>query len=246
MSPISVAIADDQQLIRAGLRMVVESQPDLHLVGEAGDGTEAIALACSTGPDVLIMDIRMPGLDGIQAISGVLAGSERTRVLMLTTFDVDGYVYESLRMGASGFLFKDASPEQLLAGIRTVASGEMLLAPALTRRLVERYMRRPPAADRDRGPLARLTDRERDVLIAIAGGLSNAEIAGRLFVSEGTVKTHVSRILFKLGLRDRVQAVIAAYEYGLVEPGRSSAARPPTDGAAPEHRDPPEAPAPRR
>lgn len=219
MSAITVAVADDQQLIRAGLRMVVESQPDLTLVGEAGDGREAIALVRSARPNVLVLDIRMPGLDGIRAIAGVLTASPGTRVLMLTTFDVDGYVYESLRQGASGFLFKDASPEQLLAGIRTVAAGEMLLAPALTRRLVEQYLRRAPSQDRESSPLGRLTERERDVLVAIAGGLSNAEIADRLILSEGTVKTHVSHILFKLELRDRVQAVIAAYEYGLVEPG---------------------------
>lgn len=219
MSAVTVAVADDQQLIRAGLRMVVDSQPDLTLVGEAGDGREAIALVRSARPNVLVLDIRMPGLDGIRAIAGVLTASPGTRVLMLTTFDVDGYVYESLRQGASGFLFKDASPEQLLAGIRTVAAGEMLLAPALTRRLVEQYLRRAPSQDRESSPLGRLTERERDVLVAIAGGLSNAEIADRLILSEGTVKTHVSHILFKLELRDRVQAVIAAYECGLVEPG---------------------------
>ena len=225
MSPVSVVIADDQPLIRTGLRMVVESQPDLLLAGQAGDGREAISLARSLQPAVLLMDIRMPGLDGIQAISGVLEASAGTRVLMLTTFDIDGYVYESLRHGASGFLLKDASPEQLIAGIHTVAAGEMLLAPTVTRRVIEQYVRRPPLPDREEGPLARLTARERDVLAAMAAGLSNAEIATRLYVSEGTVKTHVSRILFKLGLRDRVQAVIAAYEHGLVEPGQLSGGR---------------------
>lgn len=225
MSPVSVVIADDQPLIRTGLRMVVESQPDLLLAGQAGDGREAISLARSLQPAVLLMDIRMPGLDGIQAISGVLEASAGTRVLMLTTFDIDGYVYESLRHGASGFLLKDASPEQLIAGIHTVAAGEMLLAPTVTRRVIEQYVRRPPLPDREEGPLARLTARERDVLAAMAAGLSNAEIATRLYVSEGTVKTHVSRILSKLGLRDRVQAVIAAYEHGLVEPGQLSGGR---------------------
>jgi DNA-binding NarL/FixJ family response regulator len=224
---ITVAVVDDQQLIRAGLRMMVESQPDLAPAGEAGDGAAAIALARVAHPDVMIMDIRMPGLDGIRAISGVLSVSARTRVLMLTTFDVDGYVYDSLREGASGFLLKDAAPEELLAGIRTVAAGDMLLAPVLTRRLIEHYVAVPPSPDLAEGPLAELTDRERDVLVVMAAGLSNAEIGRQLFVSEGTVKTHVSRILFKLGLRDRVQAVIAAYELGLVTPGRGA----PTDRA---------------
>lgn len=222
MSEVSVVVVDDQPLIRAGLRMVVDSQPDLTLAGEGGDGAEAITLARAHHPDVMLMDIRMPGLDGIQAISGVLAVSTRTRVLMLTTFDIDGYVYESLRQGASGFMLKDASPEQLLAGIRTVAAGDMLLAPAPTRRLIEQYVKRLPAPDREHGPLAELTEREREVLVQIASGLSNVEIGERLFVSEGTVKTHVSRILFKLGVRDRVQAVIAAYESGLVEPGHGT------------------------
>ena len=217
--PISVAIVDDQPLIRAGLRMIVESQPDLRLVGEADDGAAAVTLARLHRPDVMLMDIRMPGLDGIRATSAVLAVSPGTRVVMLTTFDVDGYVYESLREGASGYLLKDTKPEQLVAGIHTVAAGDMLLAPMLTRRLIEQYVERP-RADRDAAtPLSTLTDREREVLVAIAGGLSNVEIGERLHVSEGTVKTHVSRILFKLGLRDRVQAVIAAYEFGLVAPG---------------------------
>jgi len=216
---ISVALADDQALIRAGLRMVVESQADFAFAGEASDGAEAIALGRSARPDVMLMDIRMPGIDGIEATTAVLSGNERTRVVMLTTFDVDGYVYDSLRAGASGFLLKDVSPEQLVAAIRTVASGDMLLAPTLTRRLVERYVSRPPEVDIANSPLSGLTDRERDVLVELASGLSNAEIGARLYVSEGTVKTHVSRVLFKLGLRDRVQAVIAAYECGLVQPG---------------------------
>ncbi|QAY61362.1 response regulator transcription factor [Microbacterium protaetiae] len=223
MNDISVAIADDQPLILAGLRMVVESQPDMRLVGEAGDGAQAVALARATSPDVMLMDVRMPGMDGIQATAGILAAGVTTRVLMLTTFDVDGYVYDSLRAGASGFLLKDTGPEQLIAGIHTVAAGDMLLAPVLTRRLIEGYVHRRRVVEGRPGPLAQLTDRERDVLRAIADGLSNVEIGRRLFVSEGTVKTHVSRILAKLGLRDRVQAVIAAYEYGLVEPGRPGA-----------------------
>jgi DNA-binding NarL/FixJ family response regulator len=219
VSGISVAIADDQPLIRAGLQMIVDSQSDLRFAGEAADGAEAITLARVRQPAVMLLDIRMPGLDGIRAIGGILAVSPATRVLMLTTFDVDGYVYDSLREGASGYLLKDAAPEQLADGIRTVAAGNMLLAPALTRRLIEQYVQRPPASDPGRGPLAQLTDRERDVLTAIAHGLSNAEIGDRLHISESTVKTHVSSILVKLGLRDRVQAVIAAYEYGLVRAG---------------------------
>ncbi len=214
----SVAIADDQPLIRAGLRMVVESQPDLRLVGEGGDGTEAVALARAHRPDVILLDVRMPGVDGIRAIGGILEASASTRVIMLTTFDLDEYVYAALRAGASAFLLKDAGPEQILAAVRQVAAGEMLLAPALTKRLIEEYTTRPLPGSAE--ALAVLTGRERDVLMAIAQGLSNLEIGVRLHVSEGTVKTHVSRILAKLGLRDRVQAVIAAYESGLVVPGR--------------------------
>jgi DNA-binding NarL/FixJ family response regulator len=218
-----VAIVDDQPLIRAGLRMAVQSQDDLELVGEAEDGFEAIALARSANPQVMLMDIRMPGLDGIRAIEGVRQASPQTRILMLTTFDIDGYVYESLREGASGFMLKDATPEQLLAAVRTVAAGDVLLAPALTRRLVEQYVRTPRPTDPADGPLAALTEREREVLTEIAHGRSNSEIGEQLHMAEGTVKTHVSRLLFKLGLRDRVQAVIAAYELGLVEPGQDAA-----------------------
>ena len=218
-APIRVALVDDQALFRAGIRMLVGSQPDLEFAGEAADGAEAITLARARLPDVMLMDIRMPGLDGIRATAGILAVSPATRVLMLTTFDIDGYVYDSLREGASGYLLKDTGPEQLADGIRTVAAGSMLLAPALTRRLIEQYVRRPRAVDVGQGPLAQLTDRERDVLSTIAQGLSNLEIADRLHISESTVKTHVSSILVKLGLRDRVQAVIAAYELGLIQPG---------------------------
>ncbi|WP_029145456.1 response regulator [Microbacterium luticocti] len=215
---ISVAIVDDQPLIRAGLRMAVESQPDLRLAGEGADGAEAIALARAHRPDVMLLDVRMPGVDGIRAVPGILAAAPATRVVMLTTFDLDEYVYAALRAGASAFLLKDAGPEQIIAAIRQVAGGDLLLAPALTRRLVEEYVARAPHATDD-GRLAALTERERDVLAALAQGLSNVEIGARLHVSEGTVKTHVSRILSKLGLRDRVQAVIAAYELGLVVPG---------------------------
>lgn len=219
MTPIAVAIVDDQPLIRAGLQMIVDSQADLSLVGQAADGAEAIALARDRTPDVMLMDVRMPTLDGIRATAGVLAASPATRVLMLTTFDADGYVYDSLREGASGYLLKDAGPERIVEGIRTIAAGEMLLAPSLTRRLIEQYVERPRLLEPEGGPLEQLTARERDVLVAVARGLGNTEIAEELHVSAGTVKTHVSHILFKLGLRDRIQAVILAYEHGLVEPG---------------------------
>jgi DNA-binding NarL/FixJ family response regulator len=215
---ISVAIVDDQPLIRAGLRMAVESQPDVRVVGEAGEGARAVVRAREHHPDVMLLDVRMPGVDGIQAVPGILAAGGGTRVIMLTTFDLDEYVYAAMRAGAAAFLLKDAGPEQIIAAIRQVAAGDMLLAPSLTRRLVEQYVAHPQPRDGDL--LSRLTDRERDVLAAIADGLSNLEIGVRLHVSEGTVKTHVSRILLKLGLRDRVQAVIAAYELGLVRPGR--------------------------
>ena len=213
---ISVGIVDDQPLIRAGLRMIVESQPDMSVVGEGEDGAGALALARRASPDVVLMDIRMPGIDGIDAAVAILAENNHARIIMLTTFDVDRYVYDSLRAGASGFLFKDVTPENLVAAIRTVAAGDMLMAPNVTRRLVERFVRTPRRQAGDAQELSALTEREHEVLIEIARGLSNAEIAGRLHVSEGTVKTHVSRILAKLGLRDRVQAVIAAYERGLV------------------------------
>lgn len=219
---ISVGIVDDQPLIRAGLRMIVESQRDMRVAGEGEDGASALALARRTKPVVLLMDIRMPGIDGIEAASAILNENVGTRIIMLTTFDVDRPVYDSLRAGVSGFLFKDVTPEQLIAAIRTVAAGEMLLAPSVTRRLVEQFVRRPVVVGDADEALNGLTERERDVLGEIARGLSNGEIAGRLHVSEGTVKTHVSRILAKLGLRDRVQAVIVAYECGLVERGGSS------------------------
>lgn len=219
---ISVGIVDDQPLIRAGLRMIVESQRDMRVAGEGEDGASALALARRTKPVVLLMDIRMPGIDGIEAASTILGENDGTRIIMLTTFDVDRPVYDSLRAGVSGFLFKDVTPEQLLAAIRTVAAGEMLLAPSVTRRLVEQFVRRPVVVGDADEALNGLTERERDVLGEIARGLSNGEIAGRLHVSEGTVKTHVSRILAKLGLRDRVQAVIVAYECGLIERGGRS------------------------
>lgn len=213
---ISVAIVDDQPLIRAGLRMIVESQADMCVAGEGEDGASALALARRMSPDVILMDIRMPGIDGIDAAVAILSEHVHTRIIMLTTFDVDRYVYDSLRAGASGFLFKDVTPENLVAAIRTVAAGDMLMAPNVTRRLVEQFVRGPRRPTEDSREQSTLTEREHEVLTEIAKGFSNAEIAQRLHVSEGTVKTHVSRILAKLGLRDRVQAVIAAYESGLV------------------------------
>ncbi|MEO6827052.1 MAG: response regulator transcription factor [Microbacteriaceae bacterium] len=212
---ISVAIVDDQPLIRVGLRMIADSQPDLHVVGEADDSASALALTRAKNPDVVLMDIRMPGVDGIETAKALLAEHPGIRVIMLTTFDVDRYVFDALHAGASGFLFKDVTPERLIDAIKTVAAGDMLLAPQVTRRLVKQFVQRAPVATDAEPRLALLTQRERDVLGELAQGLSNAEIAQRLHVSEGTVKTHVSRILSKLDLRDRVQAVIVAYESGL-------------------------------
>ncbi len=216
---IDVLIADDQALVRGGIRMIVEAQQDMRVTGEATDGRDALEQARLRKPSVVIMDVRMPGMDGIEATRRLLeGGAGDTRVLVLTTFDLDDYVYEALRVGASGFLLKSAPPEQLIVAIRTVAAGEALLAPEITRRLIEDYVRRP-RPDAAPPSLAELTDREREVLELIGRGRSNAEIAAHLFVSDGTVKTHVNRILRKLGVRDRVQAVVLAYETGLVQPG---------------------------
>jgi DNA-binding NarL/FixJ family response regulator len=217
---IRLLVADDHELMRGGLRAMLGAQDDMEVVGEASDGGEAVEQALALRPDVVIMDIRMPRVDGIEATRRLAVHGPGPRVLVLTTFDLDEYVWEALRAGAAGFMLKDAPPRQLAEAVRTVASGETLLAPAITRRLVERYVRVPPpgsAAGRER--FDELTDREREVLVLIARGLSNGEIAARLFLSEATVKTHVTRILSKLGLRDRVQAVVLAYETGLVEPG---------------------------
>jgi DNA-binding NarL/FixJ family response regulator len=214
---IRVLVADDQALVRAGIRLLVETQPDLEVVGEAEDGLTAIGEVTRTRPDVVLMDVRMPRLDGIEAARRIVAlGSGAAKVVMLTTFDVDEYVFDALSAGATGFLLKHARPEELLFGIRAAADGHALVAPALTRRLIERFaMLRPRAAPE----LDRLTEREREVLVLLVRGLSNTEIAGRLFVGESTVKTHVTRIFTKLGLRDRAQAVIYGYETGLVTPG---------------------------
>jgi DNA-binding NarL/FixJ family response regulator len=218
---LRILIADDQALVRAGFRMILESEADLEVVGEASDGREALAEVGRLHPDVVLMDVRMPELDGIEAARRLLADDGTAKVVMLTTFDLDEYVYEALHAGASGFLLKDVPPEQLVAGIRAVASGDALLSPSVTRRVIEEFVRVPPPAVREqRAQLEELTARELEVLELIARGLSNAEIAAELVVSDTTVKTHVAHVLMKLGLRDRVQAVVFAYETGLVEPSR--------------------------
>jgi DNA-binding NarL/FixJ family response regulator len=219
---LGVLIADDQALVRAGFRMILEAEEDMDVVGEAADGREAVEEARRLRPDVVLMDVRMPDVDGIEATRRLVGGDgAAAKVVMLTTFDMDEYVYDALRAGASGFLLKDVPPEQLVDGIRAVASGDSLLAPSVTRRVIEEFVRRPPDSVRRAPPeLAELTAREAEVLKLIARGLSNAEIAKELFVSETTVKTHVAHVLMKLKLRDRVQAVVLAYESGLVLPGR--------------------------
>jgi DNA-binding NarL/FixJ family response regulator len=216
---ITVLIADDHALARGGLRGIFAADPDFEVVGEAGDGAEAVDQTRTLHPDVVVMDIRMPRLDGIEATRRIQAQPGAPRVLVLTTFDLDEYVYEALRAGASGFMLKDAPPSQLREAVRTVANGETLLAPAVTRRLVERFVQRPAPGPAEEKRLAQLTERELEVLQLIATGLSNGEIAAKLFLSEATVKTHFTRIASKLGLRDRVQAVVFSYENGLVEPG---------------------------
>jgi DNA-binding NarL/FixJ family response regulator len=217
---IKVLLVDDQALVRSGFRLILETKDDLEVVGEAANGREAIELAATTSPDVVLMDIRMPELDGVEATRLILGGGSSARVLILTTFDLDEYVVRAIRAGASGFLLKDAPPAQLVDAIRVVAAGDALLAPAVTRRLLERFAR---GVEDDRPPpsLGELTERELQILRLLAQGLSNAEIAERLVVGETTVKSHVSSILRKLRLRDRVQAVIAAYDAGLVRPASS-------------------------
>jgi DNA-binding NarL/FixJ family response regulator len=214
---IRVLIADDQALMRTGFRMILDAQDDIEVVGEAIDGADAIRQFESLEPDVVVVDVRMPTMDGIEATRRLSALERPARVLILTTFDLDDYVYEALRAGASGFLLKDRPPEELVAAVRVIAAGEALLAPSVTRRLIEEFARRAPATKP--AELDQLTEREREVLVLMARGLSNAEIAKALFVAETTVKTHVGRVLHKLGLRDRAQAVVLAYESGLVQPG---------------------------
>ena len=215
---IRILIADDQELVRTGFRVVLDAEPDLEVVGEAADGLAALDAAETLKPDVVLMDIRMPNLDGIEATRRLAAADGAPRVLILTTFDLDDYVYEALRAGASGFLLKDARADELRQAIRMVAAGDALLSPAITRRLIESYTRRPPTTAHP-APLAELTPRELEVLRLLARGLSNAEIARALIVGDATVKTHVARIFSKLNLHDRAQAVVLAYETGLVQPG---------------------------
>jgi DNA-binding NarL/FixJ family response regulator len=215
---ISVLIADDQDLVREGLRMLLEAEPDLSVAGEAGDGGQALAQARLLDPDVILMDVRMPGMNGIEATTRLVQAGARARILMLTTFNLDEYVYHALKAGASGFLLKDASREQLPGAVRAVSAGETLLAPVITRRLIEDFCRGPaPGAPADAA--GGLSERELGVVRLVAQGLSNAEIAARLYLSEATVKSHIARILAKLGLRDRVQVAVYAYEHGIVRPG---------------------------
>jgi DNA-binding NarL/FixJ family response regulator len=215
---IRVLLADDQALVRAGLRLILEAEADIEVVGEAADGVEAVALALDTHPDLVLMDVRMPQLDGIEATSRLLAQLSETRVLMLTTFDLDEYVVDAFRAGASGFLLKTSPPHQLIAAVRTLHDGDALLAPASTRRLIEQFARPPANAP----ALDELTAREQDVLRLLARGLTNAEIAAELVVEPSTVKSHVASLLAKLDLRDRVQAVVFAYESGLIRAGSAT------------------------
>ena len=216
---ITILIADDQAVVRAGLRMILETDRDVHVVAEAGDGETAVLAARQHRPDLVLMDIQMPGINGLEATRQIVSFDDPPRVLMLTTFDLDEYVFDALVAGASGFLLKDVTPEQLLAGIKTVAEGEALLSPRVTRRLIESFVSDHPKTSVSTSGLEGLTARELEILRMMARGLSNVEIAGQLVVSGTTVKTHVSRVLLKLGLRDRVQAVVYAYECGLVRPG---------------------------
>ena len=219
---IRVLLVDDQSLLRMGFRLILEAEPDIEVVGEAGDGASGVSMASALHPDVVLMDVRMPGMDGIKATASIIAAGPASKVLILTTFDVDQYVFAGLKAGASGFLLKDAPPAELLAAIRTVAAGEAVLAPTTTRRLIDQFapLLPDPGKQQERDAmLSKLTDRERTVFAEVAAGRSNREIATRLHLSEGTVKIHVGRILTKLGLRDRVQAVVLAYESGLITPG---------------------------
>jgi DNA-binding NarL/FixJ family response regulator len=223
--PVRLVVADDHQIVRNGFASLLDTQPDFTVVGTAEDGAEAVRLCQAADPDIVLMDVRMPGMDGIEATRQLTGpGAERPRILILTTFDLDDYVYDALRAGASGFLLKDVTAEQLFHAVRVIAAGEALLAPTVTRRLISEFARQRPRADAPgAGRLATLTPRETQVLRLVAEGLSNPEIAARFLVTEETVKTHVSRMLAKLGLRDRTQAVVTAYETGLVVPGARGA-----------------------
>ena len=216
---IRVLVADDQALVRGGFRMILESQDDLQVVGEVDNGVHAVQQCRALDPDVVLMDVRMPTMNGVEATAELTRRGVRTRVLMLTTFDSDEYVYEAVRAGASGFLLKDVAPSDLVHAVRVVAAGQALVAPAITRRLLEQFVARPKPGARAPEALDHLTDREVDVLRQVARGLSNAEVAGALHLSEATVKTHMTRVLAKLGLRDRAQAVVYAYESGVTVPG---------------------------
>ncbi len=223
---ISVVIADDQQLVREGFRAILEGLEDIEVVGEASDGAQAIELTRSLDPDVVLMDIRMPGVDGLEATRRLIKGGSASKILILTTFDLNEYVYEALKAGASGFLLKDVPRDQLVTAVRVVAGGDALLAPSITKRLIEEFVSRPRLGPESPSQLLALTERERDVLKLIAQGRSNAEIADTLYISEATVKSHVTSIFSKLRIRDRAQAVVAAYESGLVEPGADDAQKP--------------------
>ncbi|MEU2026288.1 response regulator transcription factor [Streptomyces sp. NPDC016469] len=218
--PVRVVLADDQPLVRAALRMVMADTPDIEVVGEAGTGEEAVRLTARLAPDVVVMDIRMPGMDGIEATERITAQGGDAHVVVLTTFDDDDYVYGALRAGAAGFLVKDMALDDILAAVRVVASGDALIAPGVTRRLIKEFAARPAPSAPVPAPLSAITEREREVLVLVGGGLSNAEIAERLVISVATAKTYLTRLLAKLGARDRVQLVIIAYEAGLVSPGR--------------------------
>jgi len=216
---IQVLIADDQELVRTGFRLILQSEPDLEVAGEAATGREAVALTASLRPDVVLMDIRMPDLDGIEATRQITRATAASRVMILTTFDLDEYVFEALQAGACGFLLKDVAANQLAAGVRMVAAGDALLAPSITRRLIEEFaVSRPQAPEQ----VKELTPREMEIFLLVAKGMSNAEIAAKLVIGETTVKTHVTRLLMKLGVRDRIQAVVLAYEAGLVRPSQRS------------------------
>jgi len=216
---IKVLIADDQALVRAGFKMILETDPDVHVVAEADDGAEAVEAALRTRPDIALMDIRMPGMDGLEATRRIIAAPSPPRVLILTTFDLDEYVFDALTAGASGFLLKDVAPEQLLAGIKIIAQGDSLLSPSVTRRLIESFVRDGRQTREPPPVLNELTPRELEILQLVARGLSNSEIADQLVVSSTTIKTHVARVLMKLALRDRIQAVVFAYENGVIRPG---------------------------